>query len=294
MSIEPQTTAKVRIHTSKGIIDIELWAKETPITSKLFLNSILNEEFNGLEFNKIIPNFLIQINSNDFGETFIDEFNSRLKFNRRGLLGSVNLNKKNSNVNRFFITLNETSELNNKNTMFGKVTNDGIFTVLKISEGEIDGERPVYPVKITKSEVLIPYFDDLVKIDKKVDKVVKPKKKKQKIKLNIDNEDDIDLDIKMKSLHETKKDKKEERKDSKEAIQVEKVEEKVKEKAKEKVEDKVEEKEEKLEEVETQKTETKEETAYESKASKPEDYDENFDNLDSDTEFDLFSHELKF
>uniref|UniRef100_A0A1X7TB86 Peptidyl-prolyl cis-trans isomerase n=1 Tax=Amphimedon queenslandica TaxID=400682 RepID=A0A1X7TB86_AMPQE len=55
-----------------------------------------------------------------YGSPFKDEFDQRLKFNRRGLVGMAN-GGKNDNTSQFFITLGRTDELNNKNTLFGKV-----------------------------------------------------------------------------------------------------------------------------------------------------------------------------
>lgn len=218
-SLEPQTTAKARLHTTKGIIDVELWAKETPITSRIFLNNILNQKFNNWHFNRIVPNFITQVDGSINQEPFEDEFNTRIRFNRRGLLGSVNLNQRNSNTGKFFISLKDTPELNNKNTVFGKVVGDSIFNIIKISEGELaeDGETPLYPVKIMKSEVLIPYFDDLLKeevvtFSEKIP-TKKSKKKKPKVKLNYGDEDNEeesteDVKVKMKSAHELLNDKK--------------------------------------------------------------------------------------
>ncbi|KAH3675669.1 hypothetical protein WICMUC_002586 [Wickerhamomyces mucosus] len=213
MSLEPQTTAKVRLHTTKGPITIELWAKETPITSRIFLNNVLNQNFNNWEFNRVIPNFLIQVDNNQDqnNEYFQDEFNPRIKFNKRGLLGSVNNDKPNTNTNKFFITLNEAPELNRKNTIFGKIKDDSIFSVLQMSEGELNGETPLFPTKIIKSEVLIPYFDDL-KLDnikdisqiKTTDQKKKKKNNKVKLKLYENDEEEFDeeIEIKMKSMHE--------------------------------------------------------------------------------------------
>lgn len=218
-SLEPQTTAKARLHTTKGTIDVELWAKETPITSRIFLNNILNQKFNGWQVNRILPNFIIQVDGSLNQEVFEDEFNTRIRFNRRGLLGSVNLSSRNSNTGKFFVTLKDTPELNNKNTIFGKVVGDSIFNVIKISEGELsdDGETPLYPVKIMSSEVLVPYFDDLKKeeVIQESGKIPTKKSKKKKIKVKLgfeegeDDEEPVDVPkIKMKSAHQLLNDKK--------------------------------------------------------------------------------------
>ena len=49
-----------------------------------------------------------------------DEFHSRLRFNRRGLVGCAS-NGRNDNTSQFFFTLDRAEELNNKHTLFGKV-----------------------------------------------------------------------------------------------------------------------------------------------------------------------------
>ncbi|CCH47010.1 Peptidyl-prolyl isomerase cwc-27 [Wickerhamomyces ciferrii] len=221
-TLEPQTSAKARIHTTKVPIDVELWAKEAPITCRIFLTNVLNQKFNGWLFNRVLTNFIVQVDGLLNQELHEDEFNSRIRFNKRGYLGSINLGSRNSNTGKFFITLKDTPELNNKNTIFGKVVGDSIFNVIKISEGEVsdDGETPLYPVKITKSEILVPYFDDLVKeevSDKqpKETNLKKTKKKKPKVKLSLgvdgeEGEEDTEpvKKIKMKSAHELLNDKK--------------------------------------------------------------------------------------
>lgn len=55
-----------------------------------------------------------------YGETFKDEFHSRLRFVRRGLVAMANAGK-DDNGSQFFFTLGEARELNNKHTIFGKV-----------------------------------------------------------------------------------------------------------------------------------------------------------------------------
>ncbi|CDR46629.1 CYFA0S24e01508g1_1 [Cyberlindnera fabianii] len=218
-TLEPQTSAKVRLTTTKGPIDIELWARETPVTSRIFLTHVLNSHFTGWEFNRVVKDFLVQIDGQLTQEPFEDEFNNRIRYNHRGMLGCVNLGSRNTNTGKFFITTREAPELQNKNTAFGKVVGNGIFTVLKIAEGDIgdDGETPVYPVKVTACEVLVPFFDDLVKevtpiVEEKVveKQPLKKKKKKAKVKLSLDDGDQDSEDgisVRMKSAHDLLKDK---------------------------------------------------------------------------------------
>lgn len=64
--------------------------------------------------------------------------------------------------NRFFFTLDNTPELQNKHTIFGRITGDTLFNVLKLQEVELeaDSDRPVYPPTIKSVEVLDNPFDE--------------------------------------------------------------------------------------------------------------------------------------
>ena len=55
-----------------------------------------------------------------YGRPFKDEFHSRLRFVRRGLVAMANAGK-DDNASQFFFTMGPTQELQNKHTIFGKV-----------------------------------------------------------------------------------------------------------------------------------------------------------------------------
>ena len=55
-----------------------------------------------------------------FGQPFEDEFHSRLRFTRRGLVAMASSGP-NSNRSQFFITFDRCDELTRKHTIFGKV-----------------------------------------------------------------------------------------------------------------------------------------------------------------------------
>lgn len=71
------------------------------------------------------------------GIFFQDEFHSRLRFMRRGLVAMANAGK-DDNGSQFFFTLGPTPELQNKHTIFGKVTGNTVYNMLKLEEGEVD------------------------------------------------------------------------------------------------------------------------------------------------------------
>lgn len=124
----------------------------------------------------------------NFGERgvgFKDEFHSRIKFNRRGLLAMANEGTENTNGSQFFITLGDTPELQGKNTLFGRVEGETIYNVARMGEVEVGAnERPMYPTKITGVEILVNPFKDMVRRERiapvAISQKVSEKKKKRK------------------------------------------------------------------------------------------------------------------
>lgn len=174
---EPPPTASATLHTTVGPITISLFARQTPLACKNFLQHCLDSYYTNTTFHRIVPNFILQagdptgtgsggssiyehpdfeFDSRD-GEkvVFGDEIHSRLRFNRRGLVGMAK-SEDGSYGSQFFITLgNVEREMSGSCTMFGRVEGEGIYNVVKIAEGEVVAgtERPVYAVRVTGCEV---------------------------------------------------------------------------------------------------------------------------------------------
>ncbi|KAF5297930.1 hypothetical protein FQA39_LY11915 [Lamprigera yunnana] len=184
--LEPPTSGKVLLITTVGDIDIELWAKETPKTCRNFIQLCMEGYYDDTVFHRVVKGFIAQGGDPEgtgvggesiYGEPFKDEFHQRLKFVRRGLVAMAN-SSKDDNGSQFFFTLASTPELQNKHTIFGKVTGETVFNMLKLEDGLIEDERPVFPHKIIKTEVLNNPFTDLVPRKKEV----KEPEKKKKVK----------------------------------------------------------------------------------------------------------------
>uniref|UniRef100_A0A3Q2YJ34 Peptidyl-prolyl cis-trans isomerase n=1 Tax=Hippocampus comes TaxID=109280 RepID=A0A3Q2YJ34_HIPCM len=152
---EPPTNGKVLLKTSAGDIDIELWSKEAPKACRNFVQLCMEGYYDGTIFHRVVPEFIIQGGDptgtgtggeSIYGRTFKDEFHTRLRFNRRGLVAMANAGT-HDNGSQFFFTLGRADELNNKHTIFAKVS-------LKRTDVECDGnERPLNPHKIRTAEV---------------------------------------------------------------------------------------------------------------------------------------------
>ncbi|CAL1567946.1 unnamed protein product [Knipowitschia caucasica] len=168
---EPPTHGKVLLKTTAGDIDIELWSKEAPKAARNFVQLCMEGYYNGTMFHRVVPEFIIQGGDptgtgeggeSIYGQPFRDEFHSRLRFIRRGLVAMANAGP-HDNGSQFFFTLARADELNNKHTIFGKVTGDTIYNMLRLAEVECDcNERPLKPHKIRSTEVLASPFDDII------------------------------------------------------------------------------------------------------------------------------------
>ncbi|KAJ3184795.1 Peptidyl-prolyl isomerase cwc27 [Gaertneriomyces sp. JEL0708] len=168
---EPPTKGKVIFHTTAGPLEVELWPKETPKACRNFVQLCLEGYYDDTIFHRVVKDFIVQGGDptgtgtggeSCYGSPFADEFHSRLRFSHRGILAMANTGQ-DENGSQFFFTLARSDDLNRKNTIFGKVVGDTIYNLLKIGEAEVDAEdRPVYPIKIIRMEVLANPFDDIV------------------------------------------------------------------------------------------------------------------------------------
>ncbi|ONK55078.1 uncharacterized protein A4U43_UnF7820 [Asparagus officinalis] len=170
---EPPTKGKVVVKTTVGPLDIELWPKEAPKAVRNFVQLCLEGRYDRTIFHRVIKSFLVQGGDptgsgtggeSIYGDVFADEFHSRLRFNHRGLVACANAGSPHSNGSQFFITLDRCDWLDRKNTIFGKVTGDSIFNLLRLGDVETDNDdRPLDPPpKILSVEVLWNPFDDIV------------------------------------------------------------------------------------------------------------------------------------
>nr|XP_011770341.1 LOW QUALITY PROTEIN: peptidyl-prolyl cis-trans isomerase CWC27 homolog [Macaca nemestrina] len=188
---EPPTNGKVLLKTTAGDIDIELWSKEAPKACRNFIQLCLEAYYDNTIFHRVVPGFIVQGGDptgtgsggeSIYGAPFKDEFHSRLRFNRRGLVAMANAGS-HDNGSQFFFTLGRADELNNKHTIFGKVTGDTVYNMLRLSEVDIDDEeRPHNPHKIKSCEVLFNPFDDIVPREIKRPKKEKPEEEVKKLK----------------------------------------------------------------------------------------------------------------
>jgi peptidyl-prolyl cis-trans isomerase B (cyclophilin B) len=134
------------IQTNHGPIHVELFPDDAPKTVNNFVKLANDGFYDRVIFHRVIPDFMIQggdptgTGSGGPGYSFEDEFNDHKV--ERGALAMANAGP-NTNGSQFFIVTTEAAPwLDDKHTVFGRVT-EGMDVVDKISELPRDaGDKP--------------------------------------------------------------------------------------------------------------------------------------------------------
>ena len=133
---------KVKISTDKGDMIAELYDNETPITVNNFKDLIGKKFYDGLNFHRVIPNFVIQggcpngTGSGGPGYNIPCEVTAPNQFHDRGVLSMAHAGR-NTGGSQFFVCHNRqgTAHLDGNHTCFGKV-NEGLEVIDAISPGD--------------------------------------------------------------------------------------------------------------------------------------------------------------
>ena len=140
MSTSSDITAVMK--TSQGTIRLKLYAEQTPVTVASFVNLVERGYYNGLNFHRVIADFMIQggcpsgTGTGGPGYQFEDECNSELRHDKPGVFSMANAGP-GTNGSQFFITHVATPWLDGKHTVFCAVVSDDDMTVVnKISQGD--------------------------------------------------------------------------------------------------------------------------------------------------------------
>ena len=156
MVIDPQKHYTATFKTEKGDFVVELYADKVPRTVNNFVFLARDKFYDGVTFHRVIRDFMAQggdptgTGTGGPGYKFADEFHPSLKHNGPGILSMANAGP-NTNGSQFFITHRATPHLDNKHSVFGKVTK-GMDVVLSIPDR--DPGRAAQPaVKIISIEI---------------------------------------------------------------------------------------------------------------------------------------------
>ncbi|MFC1883989.1 peptidylprolyl isomerase [Thermodesulfobacteriota bacterium] len=147
--------------TNFGKFEAELYAKECPETVWNFINLAEGRQdtekggnfYDGLTFHRVIDGFVIQggcpygNGTGGPGYKFKDEFDPSLRHDSAGVLSMANAGP-GTNGSQFFITLAATPHLDDRHSVFGKVSKgiDIIEKIGSVATGSMD--KPIEPVII--------------------------------------------------------------------------------------------------------------------------------------------------
>jgi len=143
MSIDTSKKYVATFETPRGSIVCDLFAKEAPKTVNNFVFLAREGFYDGTPFHRVIANFMIQggdptgTGRGGPGYRFEDEVDSRTNPHQhtKGTLSMANAGP-DTNGSQFFITHVETSWLNGKHTVFGKVRS-GQDVVDAVKQGDV-------------------------------------------------------------------------------------------------------------------------------------------------------------
>jgi len=154
--------SKVVLETSMGEITLELYRDHAPKTCKNFSELAKRGYYNNVIFHRIIPDFMVQGGdptgtgrggASIYGGKFEDEINPELRFVGAGILAMANSGP-NTNGSQFFLTLAPTPFLDNKHTIFGRVST-GIRVLQRLGAVDTDAhDKPRQDVSIYKARVV--------------------------------------------------------------------------------------------------------------------------------------------
>ncbi len=158
----------VVLETNHGTIEIELFDNAAPVTCENFRKLAAEGFFNGLQFHRIVPGFVIQggdpntrtPNRATYGEGG-PGYTLPAEISEPHLRGSVGMARQGDQVNpqrrssgsQFYICLNALPQLDGQYTVFGKVVKgmDVADSISKLPRDRMD--VPIDPVIIEKAYV---------------------------------------------------------------------------------------------------------------------------------------------
>lgn len=157
--VKTEIGTRAIIHTTYGDIQLRLFPDAAPKAVENFVTHSRHGYYNSTIFHRVIRKFMIQggdpLGDGTGGESiwnmeFADEFSS-LKHDKPYTVSMANAGP-NTNRSQFFITTEKTPWLDNKHTIFGRVT-QGFDVIHKIENARTYKERPVEDIKIMNIDV---------------------------------------------------------------------------------------------------------------------------------------------
>lgn len=132
MMLESGVDYQALIETEQGDMLFDLFEAEAPLTVNNFVFLATQGYYDNTTFHRVLPDFMAQggdptgTGTGGPGYEFADEFDTGYDFSERGMLAMANANQPEldvlgTNGSQFFITFVDTSYLNGRHTIFGRL-----------------------------------------------------------------------------------------------------------------------------------------------------------------------------
>ena len=144
-ALDATKTYTATFKTQKGDIVVELYADRVPRTVENFVNLARGGFYDGTTFHRVIPGFMAQggdptgTGTGGPGYQFADEFHPTLRHDAGGVLSMANAGP-GTNGSQFFITYGPTPHLDDRHSVFGRVTS-GMDVLQAIRERDPQRDR---------------------------------------------------------------------------------------------------------------------------------------------------------
>jgi len=154
---------RVKFHTTRGDLVIELFENEAPQAVASFINLVKSGFYDGVVFHRVLPAFMAQggdpTGSGSGGPGYnirCECYGPDYRKHFRGSLSMAHTSRRNTGGSQFFLTFVPTSYLDGKHTVFGRVV-EGISAASALKrrnpDPRVPGPKPA-PDKIVKAHVL--------------------------------------------------------------------------------------------------------------------------------------------
>jgi cyclophilin family peptidyl-prolyl cis-trans isomerase len=156
MSLDATKRYRATIRTDKGDIQLDLESSRAPKTVNNFVFLARQGYYDGVIFHRVIADFMAQTGdptgtgTGGPGYSFGDEFHPQLRHDGPGVLSMANAGA-NTNGSQFFITHVATPWLDDKHSVFGRVSG-GMDVLLSIPERD-PSRRDAPAVRIHTIEI---------------------------------------------------------------------------------------------------------------------------------------------
>jgi peptidylprolyl isomerase len=150
------------LDTDQGVIVLELFEEDTPITVNSFVWLALHHYFDGIAFHRVIEGFVAQGGDPNTiagdpstwgtggpGYGFGVEIVPGLSYDAPGVVGMARTADPNSNGSQFFITLAAQPQLDGDYTIFARV-DEGLDVLPRLARGE----PPSNPTRMTRGYIV--------------------------------------------------------------------------------------------------------------------------------------------